>query len=81
MSIFGVFRQSELQEIYNRILDEFDVSERKLTLHEVLEGAKNGTLLEMFGAGTAAIVSPVGNILYDGEMKPLSVPEDGLAQR
>ena len=37
----------------------------------------------MFGTGTAAIVSPVGNILYDGEMKPLPVPEDenSLAQR
>ena len=48
-----------------------------------VDGAKNGTLLEMFGTGTAAIVSPVGNILYDGEMKPLPVPEDqnSLAQR
>ena len=75
----GVTRRSilELTESWN----EFEISERKLTIHEVLEGAKNGTLLEMFGAGTAAIVSPVGNILYDGEMKPLPVPEDGLAQR
>lgn len=77
----GVTRRSvlELAEEWN----EFDISERKLTIHEVLDGAKNGTLLEMFGTGTAAIVSPVGNILYDGEMKPLPVPEDenSLAQR
>ena len=75
----GVTRRSvlELAKEWN----EFDVSERKLTLHEVLEGAKNGTLLEMFGTGTAAIVSPVGNIYYDGKMKPLPVPEDGLAHR
>ena len=77
----GVTRQSvlELAQEWN----EFDISERKLTIHEVLEGAKTGSLLEMFGTGTAAIVSPVGNILYDGEMKALPVPEEdkSLAQR
>jgi len=36
-----------------------------------------------FGTGTAAIVSPVGNIFYDGVMKPLPVPEadKSFAQR
>ena len=71
--------ERELAQEWN----EFDISERKLTIHEVLEGAKTGSLLEMFGTGTAAIVSPVGNILYDGEMKALPVPEEdkSLAQR
>jgi len=77
----GVTRRSvlELAQEWN----EFDISERKLTIHEVLEGAKTGSLLEMFGTGTAAIVSPVGNILYDGEMKALPVPDEdkSLAQR
>ena len=79
MILPGVTRRSvlELAKEWN----EFDISERKLTIHEVLEGAKNGTLLEMFGTGTAAIVSPVGNIHYDGKMKSLPVPEDGLADR
>ena len=63
--------------------NEFDISERKLTIHEVLEGAKTGSLLEMFGTGTAAIVCPVGNIFYDGVMQPLPVPEadESFAQR
>ena len=32
---------------------------RKITVKEVVEAAKNGNLKEMFGAGTAAVISPV----------------------
>ncbi len=32
---------------------------RKITVSEVVEAAKNGTLKEMFGAGTAAVISPI----------------------
>ena len=35
----------------------------------------------MFGSGTAAIVSPIGGIHYEGEMRRIPVPEDSLAQR
>ena len=38
-------------------------------------------LLEMFGSGTAAIVSPIGGIHYEGKMCPIPTPEDSLAQR
>lgn len=38
-------------------------------------------LLEMFGSGTAAIVSPIGGIHYEGKMRPIPTPEDSLAQR
>lgn len=77
----GVTRRSVLE--LARQWNEFDVSERKLTMKEVLNGASDGSLVEMFGTGTAAIVSPVGNILYDGVMKPLPVPSEdqSFAQR
>lgn len=32
---------------------------RKITVKEVIEAAKNGSLKEMFGAGTAAVISPI----------------------
>ena len=32
---------------------------RKISVHEVVEAAKNGSLKEMFGAGTAAVISPI----------------------
>lgn len=41
--------------------------ERKLTVHEVLDAQANGTLKEVFGSGTAAVVSPVGLLNYKGK--------------
>mmetsp|Transcript_20503 Transcript_20503/g.34305 ORF Transcript_20503/g.34305 Transcript_20503/m.34305 type:complete len:392 (-) Transcript_20503:81-1256(-) len=43
-----------------------EVSERWLTMREVVEAEKEGRLLEAFGAGTAVVVSPVRSIVYDG---------------
>ncbi len=40
------------------------VEERKVSIDEVVEGAKNGRLTEAFGTGTAAVVSPVGTLCY-----------------
>lgn len=36
------------------------VTERKISLTEISEAAQNGSLKEMFGTGTAAVISPVG---------------------
>lgn len=57
------------------------VSERKITMGEVMKARAEGRLLEMFGSGTAAVVSPVGGLFYEGTMHPLPTPEDGLASR
>lgn len=37
---------------------------RKITVSEVVEAAKNGSLKEMFGAGTAAVVSTIATFGY-----------------
>jgi branched-chain amino acid aminotransferase len=42
------------------------VSERKLSIQEIIDAIKNGRLTEAFGAGTAAVISPVGQITYMG---------------
>jgi len=36
------------------------VDERRITIDEVIAAAEDGTLTEAFGAGTAAVISPVG---------------------
>ena len=46
--------------------DGIPVEVRPLTVTEVVEAAKNGTLKEMFGAGTAAVVSPIATFGYKG---------------
>ena len=50
------------------------VEERKVAVAEVVEAAKNGKLNDAFGAGTAAVVAPVGSMVYQGEEFTLSDP-------
>ena len=57
------------------------VSERKITMTEVMEAHSEGRLVEMFGSGTAAVVSPVGGLFYQGEMVTIPTPEAGLASQ
>jgi branched-chain amino acid aminotransferase len=40
------------------------VEVRKITVNEVVEAAKDGSLKEMFGAGTAAVISPIAGFGY-----------------
>lgn len=51
------------------------VEERKVSVAEIIEGAKNGKLTDAFGAGTAATIAPVGSISYNGEEYFLSDPQ------
>jgi branched-chain amino acid aminotransferase len=57
------------------------VAERKITMGEVMTALAAGRLVEMFGSGTAAVVSPVGGLHYGGVMHQLPTPEEGLAAR
>ena len=45
----------------------YKVSERRLAVSEVLEAQKNGKLDEAFGTGTAAVISPIGELCDKGE--------------
>jgi branched-chain amino acid aminotransferase len=41
------------------------VSERKISIDEVMAANASGKLKEIFGSGTAAVISPVGGLKYD----------------
>ncbi len=41
-----------------------NVTERKISIDEVLDAHASGRLKEVFGSGTAAVISPVGEIKY-----------------
>lgn len=43
------------------------VSERRIGMRELRHAAAAGTLREVFGTGTAAVISPVGELRYRGE--------------
>ncbi|KAI8998075.1 aminotransferase [Gaertneriomyces semiglobifer] len=57
-----------------RSWNEFKVVERKITLPTVVKALNEGRVHEMFGSGTAAIVSPIKCIHYKG--KDLQIPID-----
>ncbi|MGI6029286.1 MAG: branched-chain amino acid aminotransferase [Candidatus Heteroscillospira sp.] len=42
----------------------YEVEERHLSIDELIEAAEDGTLEEAWGTGTAAVVSPIGEIHY-----------------
>jgi len=42
------------------------VSERRITIDEVVAAADKGTLQEVWATGTAAVISPVGELAYKG---------------
>ncbi|KAJ1833624.1 branched-chain-amino-acid transaminase bat2 [Coemansia sp. RSA 2711] len=59
----GVTRDSLLE--LARQWGEFKVSERKVTMPEVVRAINENRLLEAFGAGTACVVCSVSTILYN----------------
>ncbi|MGE5598957.1 MAG: branched-chain amino acid aminotransferase [Bacteroidota bacterium] len=44
----------------------YEVEERPIAIEEVTSGAADGSLTEAFGAGTAAVIAPVGSLHYRG---------------
>jgi branched-chain amino acid aminotransferase len=58
------------------------VSERPIAIDEVLAASRDGSLREVFGTGTAAIISPVGALYYKGEQYIINEEKTGvLSQR
>ena len=55
----------------------YEIEERALTVDEILDGADSGKLVEAFGTGTAAVVSPVGEFTYRGRTVKLGGGEVG----
>ncbi len=60
----GITRNSAIQLVKDWGIK---VQERALSIDEVISAAKDGRLKEAFGTGTAAVISPVGQITYKGE--------------
>jgi branched-chain amino acid aminotransferase len=54
-------------------------TERQISIDEVFEAHKNGKLKEVFGTGTAAVVSPVGLIKYGDDIINIGNGEVGPA--
>lgn len=65
----GVIRSSLLD--LARKWNKFKVSERIITMKEIIQAENEKRLFEIFGAGTACVVCPVGSITYMNETIPI----------
>lgn len=60
----GITRKSILEILKS---EGYKVSERLLSVDELLSACQDGTLEEAWGCGTAAVVSPIGKLAFDGK--------------
>lgn len=54
------------------------VSERLLSIEELMKAGKEGRLKEAFGTGTAAVISPIGVLHYKGETIEVNEQKTGF---
>ncbi|KAI1208302.1 branched-chain-amino-acid aminotransferase [Annulohypoxylon truncatum] len=72
----GVTRDSILSLAREKLAPEgWLISERKITMKQLHEASLDGRLMEVFGAGTAAIVSPVRKISWRGNLVDCGLSE------
>ncbi|OYQ32248.1 branched chain amino acid aminotransferase [Flavobacterium cyanobacteriorum] len=72
----GVTRKSII-ELAAR--ENIPVEVRPVLVSEIVAAAENGTLKEIFGAGTAAVINPICGFSYKGKYYELPVSEDTFA--
>jgi len=65
----GVTRDSVITMLGDRGIP---MEERPISIDEVLESVKDGSMEEVFGAGTAAVISPVERLAFKGESVTLA---------
>jgi branched-chain amino acid aminotransferase len=55
----------------------YQVNERRLSIDEVYDAYKNGQLKEAFGTGTAAVISPIGELKWGDKIMKINSGEIG----
>lgn len=70
----GITRMSCIELLKNW---GYKVNEGKLAIDTVMEAGRNKTLEEVFGTGTAAVISPVGSLMYENEVVEINNFEIG----
>ena len=60
----GITRLSAIEILRDK---GYKVEERRIPIDELILAAKTGELTEAFGAGTAAVIAPIGEFGYNGD--------------
>ena len=70
----GVTRDSILH--LTKELNQFKVNVKPFKIQDLMKAAKENRIYEAFGAGTAAIVSPVQSFYYEGEQFEIPIEKE-----
>ncbi len=70
----GITRMSCLEVLRK---EGYNVTERLLSIDELEEAMENGALEEAWGCGTAAVISPIGELCYKGKKYTVNNGEIG----
>ncbi len=71
----GITRMSTIELLRDA---GYKVTERRVSIEEVFEAAENGKLDEAFGTGTAAVISPIGVLEWEG--KKITINDGKIGQ-
>jgi len=72
----GITRKSCIELLRSK---GYTVTERQISVDELTAAMENGTLNEAWGCGTAAVVSPIGQLFYEGKTYTINNGEIGKA--
>lgn len=72
--LHGVTRKSCIELLKDM---GYTVEERKLSVKELVDAAESGLLEEAWGCGTAAVISPIGELAYKGKKYRINGGEIG----
>ena len=70
----GITRDSVINVLKSK---NIPVSEKRISIDEIIAAYENGTLEEVFGTGTAAVISPVGELCHKGKKMVINNGEIG----
>jgi branched-chain amino acid aminotransferase len=65
----GITRKSAIEVCKSKGLE---VEERRITIQEIADAYDNGKLDEVFGTGTAAVISPVGHLKWNDKVMEIN---------
>ena len=70
----GITRESVIKILNDK---GYKVTERRVSIDEIFEANENGKLDEIFGTGTAAVISPVGELAHEDKKIIINNGETG----
>ncbi|RKE90834.1 branched-chain amino acid aminotransferase [Ichthyenterobacterium magnum] len=72
----GITRKSVIQLAND---NNIDIEVRRVSVNEIKEASRNGSLKEIFGAGTAAVISPISAFEHSEEVFEIPTTKDSYA--